>query len=181
MEFRSAIHQHIKTNDHNRTISGYAIKWEDWSKEINEKNVRFHECIVKGAFKRSLRTKKQFALLEHDLKQEIASVEKGNLYLEEDEIGLFFKISLSDNERDKTILEYVQNRNLGHVSVSFRGAKGTVIKLDGKGYRYVKTANLVEISLVRHPAYTNTIAIVGEDRKKLRLLNQIDQTLRRTR
>lgn len=177
-EIRSVKPQSIKQNGDKQIISGYAIKWDSWSDELRENDRLFQEQFTRGAFTESLKDNTQLALINHDRSREIASVEKGTLQLEEDDIGLFFKMTLPNDLRSRMTVKSIENNNLAHVSVSFGNAEDKIIKFPNKDYRYVRTAYLIEISLVESPAYSDTIAVVGDKRNQLILMHKIDQAIK---
>lgn len=151
-----------RSNNDEIIISGYAIKWGEWSKEIREDGKRFYECINKGAFTASLREKNQFLLEGHDVSKIIASVEDGTLTLKEDSIGLSFKVTLRNRGYGVRVYENVLNGNLSGVSVGMDDITSGWSINNGKRYRTIKEARLGEISLTGNPAYPCTAVRSGD-------------------
>lgn len=172
-------------------ISGYAVMWDKWSKKISENGIEFYERIMKGSFIESLKAKDQIALFEHNQNQYLGSVKEKTLFLEEDEIGLSFKIVLPDNNLGKIVYSHVKRGKLKHVSFSFNATdkeQSWETKVD-KTYRTIKNARLLEISPVYIPAYTDSVVVEGDKRtvlfgkeiskeiKKMQLIKKINETL----
>lgn len=175
MEIRSTGSIRYSIQDNKKVISGYAVKWGKWSREIRDENGLFFERMLKGAFVNSLRDRNQLALAEHYKLAYLGSVEDGTLSLEEDEVGLAFKLVLSNSVFAKLVYERVKSGEFSHVSVCFVSTDDIWEIKDKKRYRTVKEASLIEISLCADPAYTDTVAKVGDRREHLKLQHKINE------
>ena len=79
--------------DGNRTISGYAVKWEKKSHVLGY-FYKFREQFKKGAFADSLEKDDQRFLWSHDVSKVLGRRKNNTLRLEEDEVGLRFELDL---------------------------------------------------------------------------------------
>ena len=159
-------------------ISGYAIKWGKFSREIHEDGKIFKERFRKGAFKESLELGNQLALCGHRLREKIGSTEDGTLHLEEDDIGLYFRITLPDNGYGERIYRNVYVRSYSKVSINFSLQEEAWTTRGKRKYRIVKKAILNEISLVRSPAYPSTIVVTGDKQQELTEAHEWDEFFR---
>ena len=85
-----------ESEDNKRTISGYAVKWEQLSDKMGW-FFRFREKFRKGAFADSLDKRAQKILWNHNDDIVLGSTNNGTLRLSEDEVGLRFENDLPDN------------------------------------------------------------------------------------
>ena len=180
MEIRASV-GNLSRNDSNNNefiISGYAIKWGKLSNEIYEDGKSFKERIRKGAFAASIKRANQLALCNHLERERIGSAKDGTLFLEEDDIGLFFRIILPENDYGEKVYQKVERRSLPNVSICF-SMQEEVWKTRGKRrYRTVRKAILKEISLVRMPAHENTIVVTGDRQQELTEAHEWDEFIR---
>lgn len=178
MEIRTSISQ-IRTRNIEKEmiISGYAVKWDKWSKKITEKNKSFYERIKRGAFLDSLENKNQIALLLHSEDFYLGSVREKTLFLEEDEIGLCFKLILPDNRDGKRVFSEAKRGKLKHASFTFLSNSNFEEweTREKEQYRTINRAELKEISPVYNPAYPDSIVVEGDHRTRLLLLDKIDR------
>ena len=80
-------------------ISGYVNAIERKSKPLWTRMGRFVERIRKGAFKKALeRNDNVRILLNHDPNRDLGGTKDGNLKLEEDNIGLHARATITDPE-----------------------------------------------------------------------------------
>lgn len=160
-----------------RVISGYAVKWRSLSKEIYEDGKRFFEKVERGAFADSLKNKNQYAFYSHDNTKRLACVDDGSLILEEDEIGLKYKIIIPNTRTGKTVIREMDSGELNSVSIGFAYSSDAWTVKDKRNYRTVLKAELREISLVKNPAYEHTSVLNGDRRAVLPILENIDKML----
>ncbi len=179
MEIRTGISK-IKVNKKDNKVSGYAIKWDSWSQALcDDQGKTFYERFRQGAFLESLKNRNQKALYKHDSNYLLGAVRDSTFTIREDEIGLYFTLILPDDELGNIIHTEVKEGNLKHASISF------LVDLEGEErklvsntlYRTIKKAKLIEISLVNHPAYLDSIVLDGDRKKNIKLLHQIDKAL----
>jgi len=139
-----------------KTISGYAVKWNEWSNPIAG---MFQERFDKGAFSESLRSDSQKSLWCHDRSKVLASTSNGTLRIAEDEIGLRFEADLPDTSWGNDAYISIKRRDVDGVSFGFRSAPKTDIWDDKDPKmikRTVKSAKIFEISPETFPAYPQT-------------------------
>ena len=160
-----------------RIISGYAVKWRSLSKEIYEDGKRFFEQVERGAFADSLKDKNQYAFYSHDVTKRIACVEDGSLILEEDSIGLKYKIIIPNTRTGKVVMREMDKGALNKVSIGFAYTSDAWTVKDKRNYRTVLKAELREISLVNNPAYEHTSVLNGDRRTVLPIMESIDKIL----
>lgn len=138
-------------------IEGYVNAIERDSKPLWSRVGQFIERICKGAFKRALkRNDDVHILLNHDWNRDLGSTKQGNLELEEDNIGLRVRATISDPE----VVEKARNHELVGWSFGFtdRDVENTI--RDGMPYRAVKDLDLAEVSILdkrKSPAYEGTL------------------------
>lgn len=160
-----------------KIISGYAVKWDKWSIKIYSDRKQFYERVRKGAFQESLQEKDQFALFNHNKKDFLGKVQDGSLTLEEDSVGLSFKLILPDNDLGKKVYEEVTSGKLSQVSFTFVDENSIWETKYEEEYRTILKARLSEISPVYNPAYPDTTVVEGDKRQHLLMKEQIDYTL----
>lgn len=160
-----------------RIISGYAVKWGLWSKEIHENGKRFFEQVERGAFADSLQNKNQYAFYSHDVTKRIASIDDGSLVLEEDAIGLKYKIIIPNTRTGKTVIREMDSGELNKVSIGFAYSSDAWTVKEKRNYRTVLKAELREISLVKNPAYDHTSVMNGDRMMYLPIMESINRML----
>lgn len=138
-------------------IEGYVNAIERDSKPLWSRVGQFIERICKGAFKKALkRNDDVHILLNHDWSRDLGSTKEGNLELEEDNIGLKARATISDPE-------VVKKARAGElVGWSFGFSDRDVINSirDGMPHRAVKDLDLAEVSILdkrKSPAYEGTL------------------------
>lgn len=138
-------------------IEGYVNAIERDSKPLWSRVGQFIERICKGAFKRALkRNDDVHILLNHDWNRDLGSTKAGNLELEEDNIGLKAKATITDPE-------VVKKARAGElVGWSFGFSDRDVVNSirDGMPHRAVKDLDLAEVSILdkrKSPAYEGTL------------------------
>jgi HK97 family phage prohead protease len=155
------------------TIEGYVNAVERNSKPLMERGVKFIERISAGAFKRALeRAEDVRILLNHNWDRDLGGIKDGTLELEEDNIGLKARATITDPE----VVEDGKNGNLVGWSFGFEDLPNGVEQLrdeeSGLPLRKVKDLNLFEVSLLNRkktPAYVGTLVNVREDGKEERV------------
>ena len=112
------------------------------------------------------------------MREKIGSTEDGTLHLEEDDIGLYFRITLPDNGYGERIYRNVYVRSYSKVSINFSLQEEAWTTRGKRKYRIVKKAILNEISLVRSPAYPSTIVVTGDKQQELTEAHEWDEFFR---
>lgn len=147
------------------TIEGYVNAVERASKPLNSRLGKFVEKICAGAFKRALsRADDVRILLNHDWSKDLGGIKDGNLELEEDNIGLHARATITDPE----VIKDARNGDLVGWSFGFDDidVEETRDEETGLPFRKVKDLNLAEVSLLnrrKSPAYVGTLVNVRDD------------------
>ena len=149
------------------TIEGYVNAVERASKPLYSRLGRFVEKICAGAFKRALgRADDVRILLNHDWQRDLGGIKDGNLELEEDNIGLHARATITDPE----VIKDARNGDLVGWSFGFddlpNGVEETRDEETGLPFRKVKDLKLYEVSLLnrrKSPAYVGTLVNVRDD------------------
>lgn len=147
------------------TIEGYVNAVERASKPLNSRLGKFVEKICAGAFNRALgRAQDVRILLNHDWSRDLGGIKDGNLELEEDNIGLHARATITDPE----VIKDARNGDLVGWSFGFDdvNVEETRDEETGLPFRKVKDLNLAEVSLLNRkktPAYVGTLVNVRDD------------------
>lgn len=157
----------IKIREDSVTIEGYVNAVERASKPLYSRLGRFVEKICAGAFKRALgRAEDVRILLNHDWTRDLGGIKDGNLELEEDNIGLHARATITDPE----VIKDARNGDLVGWSFGFddlpNGVEETRDEETGLPFRKVKDLKLYEVSLLnrrKSPAYVGTLVNVRDD------------------
>ena len=148
-------------------IEGYVNACERKSKPLYSRLGRFVEKICAGAFNRALgRAQDVRILLNHDWDRDLGGIKDGNLELEEDNIGLHARATITDPE----VIKDARNGDLVGWSFGFddipNGVEETRDEETGLPFRKVKDLALYEVSLLNRkktPAYAGTLVNVRDD------------------
>jgi len=157
----------IQIREDSVTIEGYVNAVERASKPLYSRLGRFVEKICAGAFKRALgRADDVRILLNHDWQRDLGGIKDGNLELEEDNIGLHARATITDPE----VIKDARNGDLVGWSFGFddlpNGVEETRDEETGLPFRKVKDLALYEVSLLnrrKSPAYVGTLVNVRDD------------------
>ena len=153
-------------------IEGYVNAIERASKPLWSRVGRFIERICTGAFKKALtRAEDVHILLNHDWNRDLGSIQQGNLELEEDNIGLHARATITDPE----VIEDARRGDLVGWSFGFKDRDVENDMEDGLPLRKVRDLDLFEVSLLNRkmtPAYNGTLvttrAVDGEEEVQFR-------------
>ena len=154
----------IRIKDDSVEIEGYVNAIERKSKPLTSRMGDFVERICKGAFKKSLdRNEDVRILLNHNPQRDLGGIKDGNLELNEDNIGLHARATITD----KDVVEKARNGELVGWSFGFYD-KDVENKRDENGMplRDVKDLDLREVSILdttRTPAYDGTLVAVRSE------------------
>lgn len=144
-------------------IEGYVNAVERNSKPLLSRMGKFVERIKAGAFTRALkRNGDVHVLLNHDWQRDLGSTKQGNLELNEDNIGLRAKCTISDSE----VIEMAKRGDLVGWSFGFcdRDVKNGVE--NGMLTREVNDLDLEEVSILdrsKVPAYDGTLIMARSE------------------
>ncbi|MGY0692980.1 HK97 family phage prohead protease [Virgibacillus sp. FSP13] len=143
-------------DDGNRTLSGYAVKWEKKSQVLGL-FYKFREQFKKGAFLESLNDDDQRFLWSHDLSKVLGRTKNSTLRLKEDDVGLRFELDLPSTTLGNDTYESIKRGDVDGVSFGFRAEDDEVDEPDDDlPLRTVKKAKLMEVSAVAFPAYPDS-------------------------
>ena len=141
----------------NLNIEGYvnAVGRESELLFSAKKGKWFKEIMEPGVFKRALENNIDIPmLLEHDYSKEIARTSNGTLELTEDSIGLKFKATITDEE----LYSSIKNGEINSCSFGFVCEEEEIEFVSNREEkRYVKGIQLLEVSLVKNPAYIGSL------------------------
>lgn len=147
----------IKIREDSVEVEGYVNAIERNSKPLMSRIGRFIERICKGAFKKAItRNDDVHILLNHDWKRDLGSTKKGNLELEEDNIGLHARAKITDPD----VIKKARNGDLVGWSFGFQDRDVENSTEQGLPLRAVKDLDLFEVSILdrsRSPAYEGTL------------------------
>ncbi|MCO7026836.1 phage major capsid protein [Tetragenococcus halophilus] len=139
-----------ESEEETKTISGYALKFDEPSKDLGG----FVEVITPEALK-EVDFSNCFLLYDHDYSKPLASVKNDTLKLEVDDIGLRFEATLNDTTYAKDVYENVSTGVVDSMSFGFElGIDSFDEDEEGTVTRSIKNIkNVPEVSVVTMPAY----------------------------
>lgn len=154
-------------DDGNRTLTGYAVKWDKKSHVLGYWR-KFREQFKKGAFVASLENDDQRFLWSHDTSQVLGRTKNKTLRLEEDDVGLRFELDLPNTTLGNDTYETIKRGDVDGVSFGFSMLDDEMDEPDDDlPLRTVKKAKLFEVSAVAFPAYPDSeVSARGYDRMK---------------
>lgn len=155
------------TDNNNRTISGYALKFNTPSKDFGDAGANFIEVIAPNALD-GVDFSNVFLLNDHNYSEPLASVKAGTLKLDVDNVGLHFTATLPNTTLANDVLANIQAGNITDTSFGF------VVAPDGDTFgtdenettvRTInKIASLLEISVCTVGAYSFDDAVQVDTR-----------------
>lgn len=159
-------------------VEGYVNAIERNSKPLMSRIGKFVERICKGAFKKAIKRNDDIhILLNHDWNKDLGSTKQGNLELEEDNIGLKARATITDAE----VVEKAKKGDLVGWSFGFtdRDVENTIEH--GMPTRAVKDLDLFEVSILdrtKTPAYDGTLIATREETSENHFIgdNLIEET-----
>lgn len=170
MEVRCLSAELRADNTENRTISGYAAKFESWSEPIMG---WFKEKIDQRAFE-ECNLSDVIMCFNHNESDILARTTSGTLTLSTDDTGLRFSFDAPITSRGNDMLELVRRGDISKCSFKFVVEKDEwryadeTNKLEYDERTILQFASLKDVSLVVFPAYKDTEASARflEERKK---------------
>ena len=157
----------IRVKEDSVEIEGYVNAIERNSKPLMSRVGQFIERICKGAFKKALkRNDDVHILLNHDWSRDLGSTKKGNLELEEDNIGLKARACITDPE----VVQKARNGELVGWSFGFQDREVENTLERGIPHRAVKDLDLAEVSILdkrKTPAYDGTLIMARDDSEEI--------------
>lgn len=157
LEFRAA-------ENGEKIIEGYAIKWDMLSVPIGW-FTKFREKFRRGAFAEylSAETDTKF-LIGHDINQVLGRRKNQTLELEEDDVGLKFRLTLPATTLGSDTYESIKRGDVDQISIGFQKLGEEWDETDENNVtRTITKANLPEISLTAWPAYEDTEATARDN------------------
>ena len=122
----------------------------------NKKNGKyFKEIMTSGVFEDALERAEEIPLLlEHNWDEKLASTSLGNLKLREDNIGLRFEATI----KDESLYQKIKAGIINSCSFGFKVLRERVECINSKlDRRFVDAIELLEVSLVKNPAYVGSL------------------------
>lgn len=153
--------------DGNRTLTGYAVKWDKKSQVLGH-FYKFREQIQKGAFTESLKNDDQRFLWSHDSSKVLGRTKNGTLRLKEDDVGLRVELDLPNTTLGNDTYESIKRGDVDGMSFGFMVESEEIKEPDDDlPLRTVTKARLLEVSAVAFPAYPDSeVSARGYDRMK---------------
>lgn len=121
-----------------------------------KRNKWFKEVMNSGVFQRAIEKASDIPLLyEHDWDKKLASTSSNTLTLKEDNVGLKFEAVIND----KDVYELVKEERVNSCSFGFRSLSEEYEEINNRlEKRFVNDIELMEVSLVKNPAYVGSLA-----------------------
>ncbi|WJE51119.1 HK97 family phage prohead protease [Bacillus cereus] len=142
--------------DGNRTLIGYAVKWEKKSLVMGYYR-KFREQFRNGAFTESLQNDDQRFLWSHDTSKVLGRTKNNTLRLTEDAVGLRFGIDLPQTTLGNDTYVSIKRGDVDGVSFGFNMISDEIEEPDDDlMLRTVTKAKLLEVSAVAFPAYPDS-------------------------
>lgn len=141
-------------SEEGKTLSGYAIRWNNPSNLIRESGREFTEIIERSAFDTS-EAADVVLFYNHMNDMPLARQKGGSLRLTNDPTGLHFEAALPDTSLSNDVQELLRKGILtGEMSFGF--TSDDIRWSADKKSRTINHGRLFEISLVINPAYPDT-------------------------
>jgi HK97 family phage prohead protease len=138
-------------------LKGYAAVFNSLSEEIRGGGRGFREVIMPGAFDRALKEGHDVrALLNHNPDIVLGRTKAKTLRLEVDDTGLLATITPPDTRTGQDVVASVERGDLSQMSFGFRVLADEWRRQDGEPVREVRDLELLDVSIVAYPAYTET-------------------------
>lgn len=169
------------SNDESLEIAGYINVTERESEVLYSKRDRkcFKEVMKRGVFQRAIEKARTIPLLlEHNWDKQLATTSDSSLELKEDNVGLKFRAKIFDKE----VYRAVKDGLINACSFGFKPLDQEVVEISSNlEKRFVNSIDLMEVSLVKNPAYVGSICETRsaneEELKALDLDNSVDEAV----
>lgn len=150
----------ISASEKDLKIGGYINVTERESEILYNKRSGkwFKESMRKGVFEDAIKKSSNIPLLyEHNWNKKLAETRNSTLTLIEDNIGLKFEAVIED----RTTYKQVQNGEINACSFGFKTIQDEFSPINDRlEKRTVNAIELLEVSLVKNPAYVGSLAEV---------------------
>lgn len=158
---------------------GYAAVYNSVSRQIIERGRMFNEVLEAGCFDRVLTDpKKDIVLtLDHNHVYNLGRTRSGNLTLQSDNIGLFFRASVPDTTLGRDTWEMIQRGDYTDCSFAFSvedpGESWEIDTENNLIHRVKEVSGLYDVAICTlRGAYEDTIVDVE---KASRMFNELDK------
>lgn len=124
---------------------------------------KWREVIAPGTFQKAIAKARRLKesidfLVDHDTKKILASTENDSLFLEEDEVGLYFDAKISETSFGKDLYVLVRDGIIKGLSFGMKVLdENWSLASDGMPLRTIHEIELYEISALKTPAYPTTL------------------------
>lgn len=144
----------LTIEDGDMIVEGLVNRTECWSHTLGIRK-KFREKISKGAFSRAIQDAERIDFLaEHDTSRLLSTTDNDSLELWEDEEGLKMRATICPTSYGKDMYELMKHKLVNHMSFGFKVISDKWKKLANGTYeRTVERLKLLEVSVVRNPAY----------------------------
>jgi HK97 family phage prohead protease len=146
-----------------RRMVGYALHWRSPA-FIREGGHPYAECFERGAFAKSIVAGRVLLCSDHDRSQIVARQDDGTLTLVEDAVGLRIDAWANNSLAGDVAIHDARCRWRAGLSVGFTALKEEWLLTETGKLRVVTEADLVEISIIRTPAYRSSELYAGKMR-----------------
>lgn len=162
----------VDTDDSAMKVEGYAIVFNQPSKQITENGETFYEFITPDAVS-DIDWSKVMLLFNHDYNNLLARADNDTLTITVDDKGVFFSAILPDTTLGRDTYEQVKNGNYKGCSFHFNYYQNDCQRITSKNgdlfHKITRVNSITELSIVVVPAYDETTVNVA------RALNQVIQ------
>lgn len=154
--FRSV--SELRADSQSRTISGYALKFNELSNELSNREGTFYETILPGSLDGVIEKSDIFAVLNHDQSRGVLARSKygqGTLKLTVDEVGLRYEFEVPDTELGREVIIGIERGDIAGSSFCFTVAEDRYYRDDNDAIvrEIVRFEQLFDVSPVYVPAY----------------------------
>lgn len=160
MEIRIKDVSLLAEDDSLMKVGGYINVTERESEMLYSKKSGkwFKEIMKRGVFQKAIEKAKEIPLLfEHDWGKKLANTSNNTLTLKEDNVGLRFEAVIED----RSVYEQVKSGIINSCSFGFRALEESIEPINQRLERRTVTGiELLEVSLVKNPAYVGSLAEV---------------------
>lgn len=140
-------------------IGGHAAVFNKLSQNLGG----FVERIRPGAFTKTIGEADVRALFNHDASMILGRNTSGTLELEQDDIGLLYRIFPGTRSYERDLIESMERRDIRESSFGFFAVEEDWgMTEQGFPVRDIVQASLVDISVVTYPAYLDSDAVIGK-------------------
>ena len=143
-----------------RRMVGYALHWRQPA-YIHNAGKAYVETFERGAFARSIATGNVLLCSDHIRDQVVAQQSDGSLTLIEDAVGLRIDAWANHTPAGDQAIHDARCRYRAGLSVGFTAIREEWRDTEAGRLRVVTHADLIEISIIRNPAYRSSELYAG--------------------